>query len=81
MLYKKYHRNFVKRFKKGVKFGYGREPEEYVYVVRKEPWCDLTFWNGNPQIRIRIIDSGHGSWILISQNGSIDYNLKVENVI
>ena len=41
MLYKKYHRNYVKRFKKGVIAGYiieeGSETKVYKCVVDKEP--------------------------------------------
>ena len=45
MLYKKYHRNFVKRFRKGVKYRYNDYVENIIDEVIIEPfiyWCSIT---------------------------------------
>lgn len=47
MLYKKYHRNFVKRFKNGVKYRYNDGIENIIEEVIIEPfiyWCSIEFF-------------------------------------
>lgn len=63
MLYKKYHRKFVKQFKKGVKFECINSVRRY--IVEKEP-----FYGGN------ICITGECSvWVLVYMDGSINNNL------
>ena len=65
MLYKKYHRNYVSQFKRGVKFDRRSLSPDKIYergVVDKikiEP-------HG-----IYVVDNIHGSWILVFSNGII----------
>lgn len=66
MLYKKYHRDFVKRFKKGTVFG--STGRIHRYIVETEPYCDV--------ILIRMT-SNKGSWNLVYYNGRINKNLHV----
>jgi len=51
MLYKKYHRNFVKQFKKGVKFKLSKE-SNYIHITITDPFIDLIF--GEPYVTVRI---------------------------
>ena len=47
MLYKKYHRDFVKRFKNGVKYRYNDGIENIIEEVIIEPfiyWCSIEFF-------------------------------------
>ena len=67
MLYKKYHRNYVKQFKKGVKFDIISVEE-----VWKEPWYD------NVNKIIYITGSKYGRWDLVFPNGKVEYNIKIE---
>ena len=67
MLYKKYHRNFVRKFKKGTVFKWnGTLSGE---IVRKEPYYD----NG----MIWVIDNEYGKWDLVYYNGRINKHLYV----
>lgn len=51
MLYKKYHRNFVSHFKKGVRFRFSfYKKKEMVYKVNVEPYYDETFCRRNIRI-------------------------------
>lgn len=71
MLYKKYHRNFVRQFKGGVRykcFSGGKR-----YIVAKEP-----YYRGE---EIRIIDSECSVWVLISMDGTINCKIKVLNAV
>ena len=61
MLYKKYHRNFIRQFKKGVKFNILSEEK-----VQKEPWYD----NDNKVIYVK--GNKYGCWILVYSDGIID---------
>ena len=69
MLYKKYHRNFVRQFKKGIVFKWNRS----LSVVMKEPYYDNK--------DIFVTDKKYYSWILVSRDGSINRDIKVENVV
>ena len=62
MLYKKYHRNFVKQFKKGVKFRY----QSYRGVVTRKPYYFAE--------RIAI-DCNFYDWVLVFPNGQLDSNM------
>ena len=67
MLYKKYHRNFVKQFKFRAVFG---TTGIYRYIVETEPYYDGILK------AIRMI-SGKGYWNLVYQGGQINENLHV----
>lgn len=67
MLYKKYHRNFVKQFKKGVKFNIISEEE-----VMREPWYDKV------NKTICMTGSKYGGWNLVSSDGTSCY---IKNII
>lgn len=68
MLYKKYHRNFVRQFKKGTVFKWNRSLS--VETVMKEPY----YFNDK---FIFIKDSKYQQWDLIYYNGRINKNLYV----
>ena len=65
MLYKKYHRNFIRQFKKGVKY----ECFSGRYIVSKEP-----YYRGE---EIRIIDSKCSVWVLVCMDGKINKYINV----
>lgn len=72
MLYKKYHRSYVRKFRKGTEFSY----KTYRDVVRKEPYI-LIAWG----IPIRLTGISY-DLVLVYSDGKINYNIKiVEDVI
>lgn len=73
MLYKKYHRNFVRKFKKGTKFEYieGRGPG-IKFTVSIEPYSDWRYWKG---IGIRIKTSGENLWNLVYPEGQLEEDI------
>ena len=62
MLYKKYHRNYVKQFKKGVKFRFKHFPAETVEI---KPW-----WSGR-KIYINV------NWTLVFPNGRLERGIVI----
>lgn len=64
MLYKKYHRNFVRQFKEGTEFRY----KTYRDVVLKEPHFDYGC--------IRITGDKY-YLVLVYSSGRINYNIKI----
>ena len=65
MLYKKYHRQYVREFKVGVKFDY----KTYRDVVEKEPY----YYNGGIHI------TGNKYYlVLVHSDGTTNYNIKIE---
>lgn len=71
MLYKKYHRNFVKQFRKGTKIYYKTySGDEIKDTVRIEPYFS------NDYHEIHISDNKYG-WILVYRNGMIERSIKV----
>ena len=66
MLYKKFHRNYVRQFKKGTVFSF----ETHRDVVNKEPYTLIDWGN-----HIRITGINY-DLVLIYSNGSI--NIKIE---
>jgi len=73
MLYKKYHRNFIRKFKKGVKCYRLDSP---LYEVVKEPH----YSNVNHRIEFQS-SSYFGIWPLIFSSGSINYKINVLNAV
>lgn len=75
MLYKKYHRNFVRQFKKGTKVNirYNKYPNHD--FIMEEPFIEHS-WG------INIIDNKDCKWTLVFLSGKIDCSIKIEeNVI
>ena len=74
MLYKKYHRNYVSRFKKGVEFVCrSSNSDRYSrYTVERDPY----YVYGD--IRLTGIEY---CLTLVFSDGSINPNIKVENVV
>jgi len=72
MLYKKYHRNFVSRFKKEVKFIVGRYGNGNGYRVTIEPYIP----DPSPS-RIYIKDGKSCTWTLVYFSGKINKYLHV----
>lgn len=60
MLYKKYHRNFIKQFKIGAKFKFmlsnGTEP--IIEVIKEQPTIELTLMGRKPYITTEYIEHG-----------------------
>ena len=77
MLYKKYHRNYVRQFKKGIKFSYKTYNNEICKdIVRIEP-----FYNDIKDKSIHMTGSKYG-WTLVYCNGRVDYKIRIEeNVV
>ena len=71
MLYKKYHRNFVKQFKKGVKFNVGCRSFSGKFRVTREPSLDPL------SSRIYIEDGKLYTWTLMYVSGRINKYLHV----
>lgn len=67
MLYKKYHRNYISKFKKGTRYGYkAYSGEIYKDIVRREPFYN----NGG----INITGKKFG-WTLVYSGGRINKDL------
>lgn len=67
MLYKKYHRNFVKQFKKGAKFKYIHS-NNLTEIVEDGPF----YFKRTNYIEVR---AGYVWWDLISPGGKINKNV------
>ena len=90
MLYKKYHRNFIRQFKKGVRFEYmyiddnGRGGNISVTVRIRctgEPMIDQTAWDRGCCIRIPVLRDDYSfgfytKFTLIFSDGTIE-NVKL----
>lgn len=50
MLYKKYHRFYVRQFKKGAWFRYKDYNNVYKDIVEREPYYDGRYWRRNIRI-------------------------------
>lgn len=68
MLYKKYHRSYVRQFKKGTEFVCNGEKK---YIVEKEPYIRLTDIYGQKTIHI---DDKLYTWSLVLPTGRIFKN-------
>lgn len=76
MLYKKYHRNFIRRFKKGVKCCRPYSPLTEIYEIVKEPYYS------NVNHRIEFQSSSYFCvWPLIFSWGSINYKIRILNAV
>ena len=53
MLYKKYHRNFVRQFRKGVKFKL-KQNSKYIRTGTTDPFIDFTFTTRKPYVVVGI---------------------------
>lgn len=75
MLYKKYHRNFVKQFKKGTEFKLKRD-SNYIRTrtVITEPFVEL-----KPYIIVEVTEGT--VVILVNYSGRFNSNIIVEDVI
>ena len=74
MLYKKYHRNFIRQFKKGAKVGFGHRREELVDIVKIEP-CRVDCHDG---VFKGIHMTGiYYDWALVFPSGYINHDVKV----
>lgn len=69
MLYKKYHKNYVGQFKKGVKFRYRGFRSEAIEV---EPWCENSG-------RIYISGNKSGCWTLVYPGGQLSDGISIVN--
>lgn len=71
MLYKKYHRNYVRKFRKGTEFSYKTYRETHKDVVWREPYIGFGpcgVW----------MTGKEGGWVIVFQNGVVDYKIKIE---
>lgn len=66
MLYKKYHRSYVRKFRKGTEFSY----KTYRDVVNKEPYTLI----GCGNIRITGINY---DLVLLYSDGTTNYNIEI----
>lgn len=79
MLYKKYHRNFVKQFKKGTKFEY-TEKDRIIREVSANPFILKGDRIIPTCIQISVIRVASLTWskiILVFTSGRIERNVKV----
>lgn len=85
MLYKKYHRNYVSQFKRGVKLRRNSERNSDFKAVTTRPFPRLNLATGRPYITVDTTIDEHGGWlrwILVFQNGKINYKIEIEeNVV
>lgn len=68
MLYKKYHRDYVKQFKKGTKFVFNSSIYSGITIrnmVEVEP-----FWDRGIYVTEKFSD---GNWALVDYNGKVNY--------
>lgn len=68
MLYKKYHRKYVKQFRIGTKFAIGSSENDYSGKVMNDPFCMFG--------SVYIVDIEH-MWILVLPSGKINKHLYV----
>lgn len=71
MLYKKYHRNYVRQFRKGTEFVYSNMHDGITLkiVVEVEPWLyDEKIY----------VTEKFGNWTLVFPGGKINYEIKIE---
>ena len=84
MLYKKYHRNFVRKLKKGTKIEIYSN-DIYIYTnhfinseVVKEPFIEYGYFS----VGISMIDSKNYKWIVVYYSGRINHDVKaIEDVV
>ena len=77
MLYKKYHRNFIRRFKKGVRCCRPYSPLTEIYEIVKEPYYSTYYQHIELQSNTCI-----SSWTLIYPSGRINLDVKaIEYVV
>ena len=77
MLYKKYHRSYVSQFKRGVKL----RRNDDIHIVTTRPFLRLNLVTRRPYITVDTTIDEHGGWIrwtLVSQDGKINYKIKIE---
>ena len=77
MLYKKYHRNYISQFKKGVKL----RKDGDVQTVTTRPFPRLNLVTGKHYITVDVAIDKHAGWIrwiLVSQNGTINCIIEIE---
>lgn len=74
MLYKKYHRNYVSRFKKGtkIKFIYPNYHYFVISEVKREPFIEE-----HDLIKVSNTKPGEENWVVVFPNGEINKNLSV----
>ena len=72
MLYKKYHRNFIKQFKIGARFKFmlsnGTEP--IVEVIKEQPIIEFTLMGRKPYITTEYIEYGTTEYIKYGKYGT-----------
>jgi len=73
MLYKKYHRNYVKQFRSGIKFEYKGICRDIVVI---EPSIIDVFTN-HYEVEIQVIGK-FSKWTLVFPEGRIDYKIKIK---
>lgn len=72
MLYKKYHRNFVKQFKKGVRFRSSFYKQPVVCEIDVEPYYDGWFWRRNIRITGNNTNTGTKyNFVLVRSGGQL----------
>ena len=81
MLYKKYHRNYVRQFKNGVKLNIIHKYSDDSFInseVREEPFVNHCFLVG-----ISIVDSHNYQWFIVYNSGMFNDKIKIvgENAV
>lgn len=77
MLYKKYHRNYIRKFRKGVKL----RRDDDIHFVTTRPFPRLNLRTEKPYITVDVTIDKHSSWIrwtLVFQDGKINYKIEIE---
>lgn len=78
MLYKKYHRDFVRQFRKGVKFKLKKD-SKYIRTAITEPFVELNFTTRRPYIIVEVTEDTVVS--LVHYSGRFNSNIIVEDVV
>ena len=86
MLYKKYHRSYVRKFKKGTKIEIFYSNDVYTTdsfinsKVVREPFVD--YYSCSVSSGISIVDSCGYLWVVVYRSGKISYRINIkENAI
>ena len=77
MLYKKYHRNFVRQFKNGVKYSYKDYNNVYKDIVEREPYYDGRDWRRN----IRITGSKNDLFLIFPGGQLVEVEIIKRNAV
>lgn len=78
MLYKKYHRKFVREFRRGVKIKLKKD-SKHIRIAITEPFIELNFTTRRPYIIVEVTEDT--VVCLVHHSGRFNSNIIVEDVV